>query len=276
LRGAPIPAIVVPGMGRQPTVFHVDAFTDRPFAGNPAAVCVLAERPEDGWLQALAREMNLPATAFVRADGRGWTLRWFSPTVELEFCGHGTLATAHVLWEAGHLSPEAPAHFLTGHGLLTAERQGDWIELDVPAEPAGDTEAPPALAQALGVSPQWIGRNRLDYLVEVENEAVVRALAPDLGLLATVPTRGVIVTARASAPWDFVSRFFAPRVGIPEDPVTGSAHCCLGPFWAGRLGKRDLLAHQASSRGGVVRVGLRDDRVRLGGQAVTVAHTELR
>lgn len=253
------------------TIFRVDAFADRPFAGNAAAVCLLQEPVEDRWLQAVAREMNVPATAFVRPGSGLLPLRWFSPTVELELCGHGTLATAHVLWETGLLPAGVPARFTTRGGPLAAERREGWIELDFPAEPAMEAEPPPVLAEALGTKLRYVGRNRFDYLVEVDDESTVRGLSPDLARLTAVDTRGVIVTSAADGTWDFVSRFFAPRAGIPEDAVTGSAHCCLGPFWSARLGRSELLAYQASSRGGVVRIRPRGARVWLGGRAVTVA-----
>jgi PhzF family phenazine biosynthesis protein len=260
----------------RPTIFRVDAFTDRPFAGNAAAVCLLAGPAENGWLQAVAREMNAAATAFVRPGSDVLPLRWFSPTVELELCGHGTLATAHVLWETGLLPAATPARFSTHAGPLAAEQRDGWIEMDFPAQPPMETTVPSGLGEALGVKPRYVGRNRLDYLVEVDHESTVRGLAPDLARLTPVDTRGVIVTsAAADGPWDFVSRFFAPRTGIPEDAVTGSAHCCLGPFWSTRLGKTELLGYQASSRGGVVRVRARGDRVLLGGRAVTVARMAL-
>ena len=191
-------------------------------------------------------------------------------------CGHATLASAHVLWEMGHLSPDTPARFFTKSGLLSARRQGDWIDLDFPAEPELPVEAPPALLEALGVSPCYVGKNRMDYLVELDSEESLVALQPNLGLLMTFPHRGVIVTSPANSPeYDFVSRFFAPQVGIGEDPVTGSAHCCLGPYWRSRLGRDEFVAYQASARGGVVRVRLSGDRVLLGGQAVTVLRGEL-
>jgi PhzF family phenazine biosynthesis protein len=196
---------------------------------------------------------------------------WFTPLVEVDLCGHATIASAHVLWERGRLPESAQARFHTRSGLLTADRRGAWIELDFPATPALGSEAPTALAAALGVTPKWIGRSRFDYLVEVDSEETVRGVTPDLKTLATVDTRGVIVTApSASRAYDFVSRFFAPRAGIDEDPVTGSSHCCLGPYWAARLGKREMTAYQASARGGVVRVRVAGDRIALGGQAVTV------
>jgi PhzF family phenazine biosynthesis protein len=258
------------------TIVRVDAFSAGPGSGNPAAVCLLAAHADTAWMQAVAAEMDLPATAFVRRRDDGFALRWFTPRVELELCGHGTLAAAHVLAEDGLLPVGGRAPFTTLAGPLAAERRDGWIELDFPAEPAAPAEPPPDLLAALGVPAKWVGRNRLDYLVEVDAEATVRALAPDLGRLATVATRGVIVTSASDDPrFDFVSRFFAPRVGIPEDLVTGSAHCCLGPFWAPRLGQRELTAYQASARGGVVRVRVAGDRALLAGHAITVLRTEL-
>jgi len=257
-------------------IFTVDAFAEQPFAGNPAAVCILSEARTTPWMQAVAREMNLSETAFLSRQAEGFALRWFTPTVEVDLCGHATLASAHVLWEAGHLPLTGAARFQTRSGLLTATRLGARIEMDFPAEPDEPASTPPELAKALGVTPIYVGRNRFDYLVEVASEGVVRALKPDLASLATLPVRGVIITSRASAPdYDFVSRFFAPGAGIPEDPVTGSAHCCLGPFWRGRLGKDEHVAYQASARGGVVHVKVQEDRVILGGNAVTVLRGEL-
>jgi len=257
-------------------IFQVDAFTDKPFAGNPAAVCILPEPREARWMQSVAAEMNLSETAFLLKETDGFNLRWFTPTIEVDLCGHATLASAHVLWEAGYLEPDQQARFWTRSGLLTAEREGDWIELDFPAEPETPATAPSGLARALGVAPIYVGKNRFDYLVEMDSEDTVRNVKPDFGLLAEIPARGVIVTSRAITPgFDFVSRFFAPRAGINEDPVTGSAHCCLGPFWSTRLGKSEFLAYQASGRGGVVRVRMSGQRVHLGGQAVTVLRGEL-
>jgi PhzF family phenazine biosynthesis protein len=252
-------------------LFQVDAFTDRAFGGNPAAVCLLREAREAAWMQSVAREMNLSETAFLVPRGGGFDLRWFTPAIEVELCGHATLASAHVLWQAGHLGPQELAHFHTLSGLLTARRRSDgWIELDFPARTAEPVEAPPGLAEALG------SESRYDYLLELPSEAAVRALHPDFARLRTLPVRGVIVTARAtSAPFDFVSRFFAPGAGVDEDPVTGSAHCTLGPYWAGRLGKDQLLAYQASERGGVLEVRVAGERVELAGQAVTVLQGQL-
>lgn len=259
----------------QPIV-QVDAFTDRPFAGNPAAVCILQSPREEQWMRDVAAEMNLSETAFLHRRDDGWGLRWFTPAVEVDLCGHATLASAHVLWQDGLLPPDTQARFHTRSGLLTASRQGDWISMDFPAKPEQAAPAPDGLEQALGARPVYAGRSHFDWLVELESEAAVRALDPNLGLLAKVDARGVIVTAQGGGGgFDFVSRFFAPRVGVPEDPVTGSAHCVLAPFWAARLGRDELMGFQASRRGGVVKVRVAGDRVMLGGQAVTVMRGEL-
>jgi PhzF family phenazine biosynthesis protein len=263
----------------QPIV-QVDAFTSTPFAGNPAAVCILPAARDAVWMQQVAREMNLAETAFVHpraADAdQGYELRWFTPTVEVDLCGHATLASAHVLWESGRLGPADTARFHTRSGLLTAARDGAWIELNFPATPDEPAEAPAGLLEALGVTALYVGRSRFDYLVQLEDEAAVRAVRPDFSRLRTFAVRGAIVTSRAAdADIDFVSRYFAPSFGIDEDPVTGSTHCCLGPFWSARLEKQSLLAHQVSDRGGVLKVTVDGDRVRLGGQAVTVLRGEL-
>jgi PhzF family phenazine biosynthesis protein len=258
------------------SITQVDAFTDKPFAGNPAAVCLLPAPRDESWMQSVAREMNLSETAFLVRQADGYALRWFTPSVEVALCGHATLASAHVLWEDGHLTPGQQARFHTKSGLLTGDRAGEWIELDFPAKREEPAPAPDGLAAALGVAPKYVGKNQFDYLVEVDGEATVRRLAPDHTALAALPVRGVIVTSRAdSAGYDFVSRFFAPGSGVPEDPVTGSAHCALGPYWQARLGKSDLVAYQASPRGGVVRVRVVGERVKLGGKAVTVLRGEL-
>ena len=257
-------------------IFQVDAFTDRPFAGNPAAVCILPKPRSARWMQKVAREMNLSETAFLVRRRGGFALRWFTPTVEVDLCGHATLASAHILWQERHLRPDQEARFFTRSGLLTARRRGAWIELDFPAEPVRRGRAPRRLMEALGITPVYVGRNRFDYLVELKNEAAVRRLSPDLSLLKIVGARGVMVTGRASSPrFDFVCRFFGPSVGIDEDPVTGSAFCALAPFWAKRLGKESMLAYQASARGGVVRCAVRGDRVLIAGKAVTTLRAEL-
>jgi PhzF family phenazine biosynthesis protein len=251
----------------------VDAFSTLPFSGNPAAVCVLAGERDADRLQAVARELNQPATAFVLPeDGEFW-LRWFSAKTELALCGHGTLASAHVLWEDGAVPAAEPIRFRTASGPLACARRDGWVAVEFAAAPATPVAAPPPdLLRALGVRSRFIGRNQFDYLVELGTAAEVREAAPDFALLTTVPTRGVIVTAPADGPeYDFVSRFFAPSAGVGEDAVTGSAHCCLGPFWGERLEKAILTGYQASSRPGVVRVNLRGARVDVCGQAVTVA-----
>jgi PhzF family phenazine biosynthesis protein len=259
----------------------VDAFTSEPFGGNPAAVCILPEARDAAWMQHVAREMNLSETAFLvrrpaNGDEGGFDLRWFTPAVEVDLCGHATLASAHVLWEGGHLPPEETARFFTKSGVLTAEKQDDWIELNFPATVDRQAEAPAGLADALGVEPRYIGKSRFDYLVEIDGEHLVRDLAPDLSALRRLPVRGVVVTSRAETPGcDFVSRFFAPGAGVDEDPVTGSAHCCLTPYWSRVLGKTEFVARQLSARGGLLRLRLDGDRVRLGGQAVTVLRGEL-
>lgn len=257
-------------------IFQVDAFTDKPFKGNPAAVCIVSGPRDETWMQNVALEMNLSETAFLQRQKDGFNLRWFTPVVEVELCGHATLASAHILWEIGLIAPQEQARFHTLSGLLTAKRRGEEIELNFPATPDEPASAPVGLSEALGVVPKYIGKTRYDYLVEVESEGDLRKLRPDFGKLRALSVRGTIVTSVAeSEGYDFVSRFFAPRAGIDEDPVTGSAHCCLGPFWSKRFAKDELMAYQASARGGVVRVRVGGERVYLGGRAVTVLRGEL-
>jgi len=268
-------------------IIQVDSFTTRAFRGNPAGVCVLEAERDAVWMQGVAQEMNLSETAFLRRREDGdYDLRWFTPAVEVDLCGHATLASAHALWQEGHLAEDAPARFHTLSGLLTCRRAGDWIEMDFPAEPVVERlalpgepsrasgTAPPALLDGLGVAAKdvrEVWRNRVDLLVVLAKESQVRAIEPNHTLLGGIDTRGIIVTAPSdSAEYDFVSRFFGPASGVPEDPVTGSAHCCLGPYWGERLHKQELVGYQASARGGVVKVRLGGKRVTLGGQAVTV------
>ena len=254
---------------------HVDAFTDRPFGGNPAAVCLLDAARDADWLQAVASEMNLSETAFVRPLDEGFELRWFTPAIEVELCGHATLASAHALWTEGACDAD-PIRFHTKSGVLTATRRENLIELDFPATPAVEAEPPEGLVEALGVKPAHVGKTKFDKFVVVESERVVRALQPDFARLRSITMRGVIVTSTSVDPrFDFVSRYFAPGAGIDEDPVTGSAHCALGPFWSERLRKTELTAFQASARGGIVHVVVAGDRVRLSGQAITVTRGEL-
>jgi PhzF family phenazine biosynthesis protein len=257
-----------------PRIVQVDAFTNKPFAGNPAAVCVLPEPRAEDWMRDVAREMNLSETAFLHPQNGGFSLRWFTPAVEVALCGHATLASAHVLWQDGHLPKAETARFHTKSGLLTAAQNGAWIEMDFPATPNEPAESPAGLVEALGVKPLYVGKNKFDYLVEVDSEATLRGLEPDHSTLRKLPVRGIIVTARGKD-YDFVSRFFAPGSGIDEDPVTGSAHCALGPYWAAKLGKTAFRAFQASPRGGEVGVRLEGNRAILLGQAVTVLHGDL-
>jgi predicted PhzF superfamily epimerase YddE/YHI9 len=257
-------------------IVTVDAFTNTAFAGNPAAVCVLHEpRPEE-WMRDVAREMNLSETAFLLPQADGYDLRWLTPLVEVDLCGHATVASAHVLWQDGHLPAGQQARFHTRSGLLMADQRGEWIELDFPVKIATVAQPPVELLPALGVHALAVAKNAFDYLVEVESEAILRGMSPDHATLRKIPVRGVIVTARSSTPgFDFISRFFAPGSGIDEDPVTGSAHTALGPYWGGKLGKSEMTGYQASARGGVVRVRLNGDRIILGGQAVTVMQAQL-
>lgn len=261
------------------SIVQVDAFSAVPFGGNPAAVCILPEARSAEWMAKVAMEMNLAETAFLVPAGAsaedGYHLRWFTPAVEVDLCGHATLASAHVLWTEGHLDPATPARFHTKSGLLTCEKRGDWIEMSFPAKLEQPADAPEGLAAGIGAELKYVGRNQFDYLVEVADETTLRALRPNHHILRELPVRGVIATARGAGDFDFVSRFFAPGSGIDEDPVTGSAHCALTPFWAPRLGKTEMTAYQASPRGGVVKVRLEGDRVALTGQAVTTLRGEL-
>ncbi|MCL5735590.1 MAG: PhzF family phenazine biosynthesis protein [Actinobacteria bacterium] len=278
-------------------VYIVDAFSDRPFSGNPAGVCILAKAATERWMQALAGEINLSETAFLVPTAqtqKTFSLRWFTPAAEVELCGHATLASAHILWETGMLGPTEVARFQTLSGLLTASRTGDWIEMDFPATPPQQTPAPSGLSEALGLAddPSFVGLTRFDFFLEVAGESTVRRLSPKFDQLRRLGARGFIVTSRAdpdrgpggvpgkgssgqTQDYDFVSRFFAPGVGVNEDPVTGSAHCALAPYWSHKLGKAELVAFQASARGGVVRVTPADDRVLIAGQAVTTMRDEL-
>ena len=259
----------------------VDAFTSVPFEGNPAAVVITEGPVDEGWMRLVAREMNLSETAFLHpAAGEGpgvYSLRWLTPAIEVDLCGHATLAASHVLWESGRLDRSRPAQFLGRSGRLTAEVSGEEITLDFPAKPCAEVDAPEGMEQALGAPIAWCGMNGMDYLVQLRSAEEVRGLRPDFTMMAKLPVRGTIVTAASDDPqYDFVSRFFAPGAGVSEDPVTGSAHCALGPFWAERLGLTELVGRQVSERGGTVRVAVRGDRVKLGGRAVTVSEGVIR
>ena len=260
-------------------IFQVDAFADRPFEGNPAGVCLLREPADASWMQSVAAEMNLAETAFPLPEGDGYRLRWFTPAVEVKLCGHATLATAHILWERGLLAPDREARFETLSGLLTARRDGELIELDFPARPPlpKTPDWTEAVVGALGVKPVHVGMSAEDVIFEAADEECVRELRPDLAALRALPARGVIVTARSSGGrFDFVSRFFAPAVGVDEDPVTGSSHTVLVPYWARKLGKTAFTAYQASARGGVLHLRLAGDRVKIAGRALTIIAGELR
>jgi predicted PhzF superfamily epimerase YddE/YHI9 len=259
----------------------VDAFTGAAFGGNPAPVFVLREAREAAWYQAVAIEMNASNTAFLVApEGEGdgsWGLRWFTPKVEVHLCGHGTLASAHVLWEDGYEPKERPIRFRTLAGELTAFRQpGGSGELDFPAEPLAVIEPPPGLLQAIGGQVTWLGRGHTFVVAELASEAAVRSLQPDLAWLEANLPDPLVVTGRSTDPaFDVVSRVFAPAIGIPEDPATGSAHCAIGPHWASILGRDSLRVHQLSERGGEITVRVLGDRVRVGGEAVTVVRGDL-
>jgi PhzF family phenazine biosynthesis protein len=258
------------------TIYQVDSFSNKPFAGNPAGVCILSEAANEEWMQLVALEMNLSETAFLHPEKDGYRLRWFTPTVEVDLCGHATLASAHILWETGSSPHNAEIRFHTNSGLLKARWDDPWIRMVFPNEAAETVTIPKDLTVALGASPVYAGKNRFGYLLVFDNESIVRQMEPDFSLLKKVPPGVAMVTAPAdSQEFDFVSRCFVPGLGINEDPVTGSAHCCLGPYWSEQLGKTKLMADQASHRGGVVEVDVRGDRIILGGQAVTVMKIEM-
>jgi PhzF family phenazine biosynthesis protein len=260
-----------------PTITQVDAFTNQPFQGNPAAVCITPEPLSDPLMQRIAQEMNLSETAFLHPIEGGFSLRWFTPTLEVDLCGHATLASAHVLWSEGHLTPEQPAHFHTRSGLLSACKQQDWIELNFPTQPVQAVTEPIDFASILGTQQILsIHRNATNYLVELSDQATIADLKPDFAAMTTLQAQGVIVTSLATAShYDFVSRYFAPAAGIPEDPVTGSTHCSLAPYWHEKLGKSDFLAYQASERGGILKVSYQTERTAISGQAVTVLQGQL-
>jgi len=247
-------------------MYVVDAFAHAPFTGNPAGVCLLGTERDSAWMQSVAAEMKHAETAFVRPIDDGFELRWFTPTVEVDLCGHATLASAHVLWESGNLAQDRTARFHTRSGLLTATLDCA-IKLDFPSEAPEAAALPHAIS---GLSPIWTGKNRMDWIAQVASEEELRTFVPDIESINALGMRGLIVTAAGSSEFDFVSRFFAPQSGVPEDPVTGSAHCCLAPFWGSRLGKTAMSGYQASERGGKVGVELKNSRVVLSGQAITV------
>lgn len=257
-------------------IVQIDAFTDRPFRGNPAAVCIVESYPEAIQMQMLAAELNLSETAFLKPAGDDYELRWFTPSVEVDLCGHATLASAHYLWSENLVDSSREISFRTRGGVLKAVRREHWIEMDFPAQPAEELGPADGLLEAVGVQPRFVGKSEADWLIELASEERVRGLRPDLTRLSEVCERGLIVTSVSDSDrYDFVSRFFAPAVGVDEDPVTGSAHCCLGPYWAERLHKTELVGFQASPRGGEVWVRPQGDRILIAGSAVTVMHASL-
>jgi len=254
------------------TVFQVDAFLADGFLGNPAGVCMLDTQAADEWMQEVAAKMNLSETAFLRPQPNGeYNLRWFTPKAEVKLCGHATLASAHLLWERGFSEMGKAVRFFTPSGSLLSRRENELITLDFPAKPSVKAAVPPGLLEALGATAIHLERSEFDYLVEVDSAKTLRNLKPDFDRLRELPVRGVIVTAPSDDQhFDFISRFFAPAVGVDEDPVTGSAHCTLTPYWAARLGKTKFVACQVSQRGGVLNLELRGARVQLGGRAKTI------
>jgi PhzF family phenazine biosynthesis protein len=263
-------------MDMNPTLFVVDAFTNQAFRGNPAAVCILERAADETWMKNVAREMNLAETAFVVPQGDAFHLRWLTPKVEVDLCGHATLAAAHVLWHSERALFDRSIRFSTRSGPLICNRQNDWIEMDFPALSPHSIAIPEGMGRALGTDVDTVMDTGMDYLVELASEALVRGLDLDYRAIAQLPTRGLIVTARSDSPeFDIVSRFFAPACGIDEDPVTGSAHCALGPYWAAKLNKATLLGYQASERGGTVRMQVRGERIALSGQSVLMSRVEL-
>jgi PhzF family phenazine biosynthesis protein len=258
------------------TLHVIDAFTNHPFEGNPAAVCLLDQPADETWMKRVAREMNLSETAFLHPVEGGFSLRWLTPAMEVKLCGHATLASAFTLWETGTLKHDEPARFQTLSGWLTCWREEAWIVMDFPAKRCEPCAVPPGLAEALGCVLADCAFNGMDYLVEVPDEGVLRALTPNFTALSRLPVRGVIVTCPSNDPrYDFLSRFFAPAAGVNEDPVTGSAHCALGPYWQTKLGRADFTAYQASERGGLVKLSVRGERVLLSGQAVKMSEVKL-
>lgn len=252
-------------------IFQVDAFTDQLFAGNPAAVVLLEQQQESVWMQAVAREMNLSETAFVHPQQGGFHLQWFTPQVEIDLCGHATLATAHILWQTGQVEQGETIRFFTRSGWLAASPRDNLIELDFPSAPLVETDISEEIITAVGARPDFTGISGEKWLFEYADESIIRALKPDFTALKLRKGRALAVTAPSKTPGiDFVSRYFAPWVGIDEDPVTGSAHCILGPYWGRKLCKNFMTGYQASARGGVVHVRLSGDRTYIGGRAITV------
>lgn len=262
-------------------IFQVDAFTDKPFKGNPAGVCILDKPRPDSWMQNLAMEMNLSETAFLLKESEGYRLRWFTPETEVSLCGHATLASAHILWEKGFLEKDQNVVFNTLSGTLVTRRIDDWIEMEFPSRQVTPGEAPESLLKVLNIRPLTVNmyshKGSLLYLFELQSEEDVKNTTPDFRLLKSEDAKVVMITSRSkSEEYDFVSRFFAPAVGIDEDPVTGSAHCYLAPYWAGKLNKTELVGFQASKRTGVIFCRVSGEHVYIRGKAITVFEGELK
>lgn len=254
----------------------INTFTEQAFKGNPAAVCFLSDEKESSWMQTVAKELNLPTTAFIWFINDEYHLRWFTPSVEIPICGHGTLASAYFLWEKRYVDKARSIPFHTKSGVIKAQLIDGWIQLQFPAIIEQNVVAPELLIKALGVEPVYVGKSRLDYLVEVESEEIVRNLKPNIDLIAQLPVRGVIVTSHSNAnEFDFVSRFFSPAQGIIEDYVNGSSHCCLGPYWKNKLHKTDFTAYQASERGGIIKIKVLGDEIFLSGKSITIFEGKL-
>ena len=254
----------------------INTFTEEAFKGNPAAVCYLNEEKDPNWMQAVAKEINVPTTAFIRSLNNEYSLRWFTPTTEIPICGHGTLASSFFFWFLGFVDKEKSITFHTKSGVLKAQLIDDWVQLQFPAILEEKVVVPDLLIKALGVEPVYVGKNKLDYLVEVESEDIVRNLKPNIDLITQLPVRGVIVTSQSSTnELDFISRFFSPAQGIIEDYVNGSSHCCLGPYWKNKLHKTDFIAYQASERGGIIKVRVLDENVLLCGKSITIFDGQL-
>lgn len=262
-------------------LFHVDAFASKAFTGNPAAICLLNEAPDAEWMQSMASELNLSETAFVWPEGNNFRLRWFTPKIEVPLCGHATLATAHVLYETRQCDNHKPIHFETLSGILECIKTSEGILMNFPAARVLDTSPQPAIYNALGlkVAPQFVGlaQKSNTLLIEVSGSDNVETLTPDHALLLKINSPNIIVTSKGNThqPYDFVSRYFGIQQGIPEDPVTGSAHCILAPYWARKLNKNTFHAKQVSKRGGELKLNLLGDRVQIIGNAITLFRSEI-
>lgn len=256
-------------------IYQVDSFTNEIFKGNPAGVCIINKMPSEEWMLYVAAEMNLSETAFVVKQEDHFDLKWFTPTIEIDLCGHATLAAAHILWSEGYFEAHKEIYFHTKSGVLKVMKKGDWLQMDFPKLEYHLSEAPKELIEGLNVVPLFVGKSKDNYLIEIDSEEIIKNLKPDFGKLALLDMHAVIVTSKASVPYDFVSRFFAPGIGINEDPVTGSAHCTLANYWRDVLGKNRFMAFQYSARGGELQLEINGERVMIMGQAVTVLRGEL-